>query len=523
MRLPSFQLKGIRGRLFMLLALPIAVLVGTVTVSYQAVQLLSSKMAVLSIERLPVTQQVGELRFQMNATIAYALKAYTADDQKKRGEAVSAMQNEINKFNTTLKSLRTAETTPEVLNEMKAIDPAWQETSAHLLDIMLALGERTKEADMRALFMINENLVASDKQLNGILDKVDQAANSRTSDIVIEGATHARNINRTIVGIAVGSSFLVLIVAFWMISRIANSLRMTTSAIGQAGERFGGKSVELARASGELSSGAQAAAASIEETVASIEELSSMVKLNADNAVEASRLSAKSHDSATEGQKQMSKLVEAVNDIAQGSKKIEEIISVIDDIAFQTNLLALNAAVEAARAGEQGKGFAVVAEAVRNLAQRASSSAKDITGLIKESVHKAESGAQIANLSGKALNEILDEVRKVSQLNAEISAGSQEQSQGLQQINRAMTQLDESIQSNAAAAELVARASADIEDEAKTLEVSVNELQVSIDGAVLRSSPVEQSSAPVGSVLPFESKKAARPNVAKARGKKTAY
>lgn len=168
--------------------------------------------------------------------------------------------------------------------------------------------------------------------------------------------------------------------------------------------------------------------------------------------------------------------------IASGSKKIEEIITVIDDIAFQTNLLALNAAVEAARAGEQGKGFAVVAEAVRNLAQRSASAAKDITTLIQDNVSQSENGAKVAGQSGTVLRDIVTSVKKVADLNSEISAASQEQSSGLEQISKAMNQLDQATQGNAASSEEVAASSEEMSAQAVMLADLASDLHTLIQG-----------------------------------------
>lgn len=195
-----------------------------------------------------------------------------------------------------------------------------------------------------------------------------------------------------------------------------------------------------------LSQTSQSNAASMQETVASLEELHSMVKLNSDHAVEAANLSSNSKVTAEVGVEEIKSLLESMAAISQSSQKIEEIINVIDDIAFQTNLLALNAAVEAARAGEQGRGFAVVAEAVRTLAQRSSVAAKDINQLIKESVSRVDQGSKIADKSRVVLNEIVDSIKKVAQLNQEISMGSTEQTSGLAQISRTMNEMDGSLQ-----------------------------------------------------------------------------
>jgi len=227
---------------------------------------------------------------------------------------------------------------------------------------------------------------------------------------------------------------------------------------------------EISKGNTDLSQRTEEQASSLEETASSMEEMTSTVKQNADNAREANQLAAAARDQAEKGGDVVKNAVNAMGEINSSSKKIADIIGVIDEIAFQTNLLALNAAVEAARAGEQGRGFAVVAGEVRNLAQRSAGAAKEIKGLISDSVEKVDEGSRLVDESGKTLDEIVNAVKKVSDIISEIAAASLEQSAGIEEVNKAITQMDEMTQQNAALVEEATAASEAMNEEAKALD-----------------------------------------------------
>ena len=226
---------------------------------------------------------------------------------------------------------------------------------------------------------------------------------------------------------------------------------------------------ELAQGNIDLSKRTENQASSLEETAASLEELTSTVKANADNARQANELTEEARERAAKGGEVVSQAIVAMTEVSSSSKKVADIITVIDEIAFQTNLLALNAAVEAARAGEQGRGFAVVATEVRNLAQRSATAAKEIKSLIEESGERVREGSELVNKSGTTLEEIVDSVKSVVDIIAEISSASNEQALGVEQINQAVGQMDQMTQQNGALVEESAAASEAMEEQASDL------------------------------------------------------
>jgi methyl-accepting chemotaxis protein len=200
-----------------------------------------------------------------------------------------------------------------------------------------------------------------------------------------------------------------------------------------------------------------------------MDELTSTVKQNADNARQANQLAQGASGVAAKGGEVVGHVVNTMSSIADSSRKIADIISVIDGIAFQTNILALNAAVEAARAGEQGRGFAVVAGEVRNLAQRSAAAAKEIKTLIGDSVAKVDNGYKLVEQAGATMQEVVQAVKRVTDIIGEITAASSEQSQGIEQVNTAVTQMDEMTQQNAALVEEAAAAAESLQDQAGSL------------------------------------------------------
>lgn len=250
-------------------------------------------------------------------------------------------------------------------------------------------------------------------------------------------------------------------------------LSSVVTQIKQAVDTVATGASEIAAGNTDLSQRTEEQASSLEETASSMEELTSTVKQNADNAKQANQLAISASDVAVKGGMVVGNVVDTMESIAKSSKKIADIISVIDGIAFQTNILALNAAVEAARAGEQGRGFAVVASEVRNLAQRSAAAAKEIKDLIGDSSTKVDSGSKLVAEAGATMDEVVQSVKRVTDIMAEISAASMEQSSGIEQVNQAIVQMDQVTQQNAALVEESAAAAESMQQQAGVLAETV--------------------------------------------------
>jgi methyl-accepting chemotaxis protein len=219
-------------------------------------------------------------------------------------------------------------------------------------------------------------------------------------------------------------------------------------------------------------------ASALEEIAATIEETTSSMRQNAENADVANKLAAETMQTAQKGGIVVGDAVKAINDINEESKKIEEITTVISEIAFQTNLLALNAAVEAARAGEQGRGFAVVAGEVRNLAQRSGASVKEIGAILRSTIEKVEKGTNLANQSGESLAVIIDSIKKLNRIVSEIAVSTDEQKQGASQINTAISELDQMTQQNAGLVEETSSASEEMAGQANELILMMEKFKI---------------------------------------------
>ena len=304
----------------------------------------------------------------------------------------------------------------------------------------------------------------------------------------------------TFLGSGFCGALVVLAVVGWMArSRILRRIGAVVDVSFQSISRVVTVTSQVSGASQSLAEGASQQAASLEETSASLEEISSMTKRNAENADHAKQLANQTRSAADSGAQDMQAMSVAMSEIKASSDNIAKIIKTIDEIAFQTNILALNAAVEAARAGEAGMGFAVVADEVRNLAQRSAQAAKETATQIEDSIQKSDRGVQISSKVALSLTEIVAKARQVDELVAEIATASQEQSQGIQQVNTAITEMDKVTQGNASTAAESATASVELNSQAEHLSHAITDLAALLGAAPSPVSPAKSATLPSSS------------------------
>ncbi len=371
---------------------------------------------------------------------------------------------------------------------MKTLQPAQQAWLAVLEELVNLEDQQNVEADQAAgvtytasrnwmlalsALAIGVGVLAAWRLSVGILRPIRQAvslaetvaAGDLSSRVVVNGRDETADLLRALVA-------------------MNDSLVQIVGQVRQSSDSIATGSAQIATGNADLSQRTETQASNLEQTAASMEELTSTVKTNADTARTADQLAGSAAAAAVKGGEVVGQVVATMQDIAAASKKIADIIGVIDGIAFQTNILALNAAVEAARAGEQGRGFAVVASEVRLLAQRSASAAKEIKALIGASVDRVEAGTRQVGEAGHSMDEIVAQVKRVSDLIGEISSATAEQTSGIGQVGEAVTQLDQVTQQNAALVEESAAAAESLRQQAARLAEVVSVFRLGTQAAI---------------------------------------
>ncbi len=433
---------------------------------------------------LPSTRSLGQLLFRfrqiripvrsipLQGNSPEQIKAYIAETKA----AVAIFEEGKNEFERLVHTEKQKELVAQ-------LNTGWTEFK-NFGGELLKLGEIGDAASIaQAAQMVREVCPEKTKLVENVLQQIIEEETKSADQAVTEAkisVSHTRTVS--FIGILFGfvsSLMLAILFSSWM----GKKLTVVSESLSQSSVDVRSATENLTHGAGELSNSSAQAAAALEETVASLEEITSMVKLNSDRAGEAETISKSCLDIATKTNSKSEELNASVKELADSSKKIEEITSLIDDIAFQTNLLALNAAVEAARAGENGKGFAVVAEAVRALAQRSSVAAKDISSLIQDSVSKTHAGDRLAKECQAAISQVIQSIQNMARLNSEVALANQESSTGLNQISQTMSQLDTATQKNAQLAESSSHTAKNLENQAKTLDTASGQLIEFLRGA----------------------------------------
>lgn len=474
---------GVRLQLLILILVPCVLFVVLSVTSNWALRAQNEKSRHMAGNLFPKNQIIMSIRVQGNALMRFLWTAEaSAENLQLRRDKLKDVQARYAILEKLGDEFQQKYLTANIREKFDVIEREIHNMEKPLTEVIALLEANTVEGNHQAHARMMQDLVPQVQTLieaamasSAIIEEEVASEVKASEDIALRA-------ERIVGGLSLVGTLGIVIAGLWIGYALARSLGEVLTGIEHTEEQVLSVSQQLAAASQQVSSGAVEAASALEETVASVEELTSMVKTNSDNAATASNLSRESLNSGEHGEKEIRHMIEVMYEISGNSRKIEEIISVIDDIAFQTNLLALNASVEAARAGEHGRGFAVVAEAVRTLSQRSATAAKDISDLIRTSVHKVAEGEDAAKESGEHLQKILRSIKHMTTLTEEIATASREQAEGISQISKAMNELDTSVQQNASASEEVAASSEEMTQQARYLDQSVVKLSHLITG-----------------------------------------
>ncbi|ATB70558.1 methyl accepting chemotaxis protein [Sulfurospirillum diekertiae] len=406
----------------------------------------------------------------INNVISIATEARIAGQRAQVKNDVSLLDTAVGKFESIYKNIaqmRATTVRPVNLEQLKNIEAsakAYEGALKGFISIMQESSNQGKNLVRISVDVLNSAEAVQDLGLKNVKDISNESNSSLSvaSWIMIVGL---------IVALIISS-----IVALFIIRSIVKIVTDAVKSLSEGTTQVVSASEQISSASVSLAEGASSQASSVEEVSATIEEATASNNQNADNSREANILAQHSNDAAKVGNHRVIELMTAMEQITASSQKIAKIIKTIDEIAFQTNLLALNAAVEAARAGEHGLGFAVVAEEVKNLAERSAGAAKEITGIIEASIDQVKAGTEVANKTKESFEDILNGIKKTSDLIGEIAISAKEQAEGMNQIATAMGSVDQITQQNASASEETAAAAEELNAQALSMLDNVSEL-----------------------------------------------
>ena len=450
------------------------VVLGTIT--FQLSKTGTARSAELSERLLPALQSLSGLQeaaLKYNLANLEYVTGRDEETQAKKLAAAAAHRKDIDAYSTKLAAQLESAEARALQDKVAAALKSYDESVGRLQKALKAseFDEAMKILDGD----VAKNNVAIETALASLTRFVFDLSsrNGEATQGILE-----RNLRTTLI-LAAAIAMLALAsvgLVQWLSFTISRNLGRISGTLSSVAGDMAGKAAGFNATSTQLADGASQQAASLEETSASLEELASMTQRNAEAAQDTKKLAGQARTAVENGADGMQRMTTAMDGIKSSSAEIAKIIKTIDEIAFQTNILALNAAVEAARAGEAGAGFAVVAEEVRALAQRSANAAKETAAKIEQALHKSNEGASTSVEVAGMLTQIVEQVRRMDTLVAEIATASDEQSQGIQQITKAMSEMDKVTQSNAAGAEESASAATELSSQSNDLRSAVEEL-----------------------------------------------
>jgi len=503
---------GIASRLYLVSGAIIVALAALATYAHFSLADASSKADFTQATRVPQLEATGELELNVTQVSLQVRHAMLARNEQELNATLQYIGEKQKHIDEVLAAYEKRLFSPEGKEHFRSLPPLfadfWKVGGANI-----ALIKEGKKEEAFA-FLVDNTIPARNRLLKGLSDghQIQQAGLKKDIEKIESGVSTTANM---LVG-AVLIIALALLAFSWYVARLLNrrvaasqavaervrdgdltaavvdasndefspllaamgemqaSLTRVVTQVRQGADSVATASAEIAQGNNDLSGRTEQQASALEQTSASMEQLGSTARQNADNARQASQLAASASGVAVQGGEVVNQVVQTMKDINHSSQKISDIIGVIDGIAFQTNILALNAAVEAARAGEQGRGFAVVAGEVRNLAQRSAEAAKEIKGLINDSVDRVEQGTSLVDQAGSTMQEIVLSIRRVTDIVGEISSASGEQNAGVSQVSEAVSQMDQATQQNAALVEESAAAAASLQQQAQQLVQAVS-------------------------------------------------
>ncbi len=476
----SFTFRGLRGRMLLIALVPVILMVlVTLFNDYQS-QRLSKKLNSVVLELAPALTTSKELNIEISNMKGHIWTAIGNESEAGLyDESIVNLESSVDRFESAIDRYKALNMSDKAEKLRLSAMQSWLDVKPQILNTITFLKSKN-------LVQVRKSFTTELKPKLDILEVSLSNVELNNTDLVEQEKASADVLTKqarlsTIIG-----AITVLLISFLLSMLITNStlkkLVQISLELNDEAKASIDRSAEIGSAMETLSASAASSATSIEETSASLEELNSMVKSTSENAIAGTEFSQKAFNEATQGEQEIQKLIASIQQIATTSKQVEKNISVIDDIAFQTNLLALNAAVEAARAGEHGKGFAVVAEAVRGLALKSATAAKEITDLIKLISQRMNDGTELADRSGVFFKKIVEAIKKVTEINAEISKATEHQALGINGINAAMNQLNSGAQDNVIASDKISTTFNLIRKQSQDLESMLSDLKQIIEG-----------------------------------------